>query len=154
MKSEALGSTAESHLTTLCPYLFFIWWTTTPNLIHLSDVHNHYSDEAHDTIMPSKKKANAVLASLAINAEDTKPHSCADFRRNWTPTEFCKLSLTSEQPFFWDYLLASIRFSSYKWMADTILPLNTPQFTRQCPCCMTSAPTSRSLERHVKCSIR
>ena len=42
--------------------------------------------------MPSKKKANAVLTSSAANAEDTKPHSCADFRRKWTPTEFCKLS--------------------------------------------------------------
>ena len=40
-----------------------------------------------------KKKANAVLTSLAVNAEDTKPHSCADFRRKWTPTEFCKMSL-------------------------------------------------------------
>ena len=41
--------------------------------------------------MPQNKKAQGGLTSSAMKAEDNNPQSCADFRRKWTPTEFCKL---------------------------------------------------------------
>lgn len=44
--------------------------------------------------MPTKKKAQEVSTSLAAKAEDINPHSYADFRRKWTPTEFCNLPLS------------------------------------------------------------
>lgn len=52
------------------------------------------------------KKAQGGLSSSAVIVEDTKLHSCADFRRQWTPTEFCKLPL-SERTAILQGLLAS-----------------------------------------------
>ena len=46
---------------------------------------------SHDTIMPPKE-AQLSLTSSTVQGDDTKLQSCADFRRKWTPTEFCKLS--------------------------------------------------------------
>lgn len=63
----------------------------TSNLRHMSLANNHNSGEPHDTIMPPKKKAQWVLTISDLKAQDIKPHSCADFRRKWTPTQFCKL---------------------------------------------------------------
>ena len=43
--------------------------------------------------MPSKK-AQGVSTSLTVKTEDINTHSYADFRRKWTPTEFCNLPLS------------------------------------------------------------
>lgn len=50
--------------------------------------------ELRRTTMPPRKKAWESFASSAVEAEDISPRSCADFRRKWTPTEFCNLSLS------------------------------------------------------------
>lgn len=62
-----------------------------PRVSDASLVNNHDLDESHDIIMPQNKKAQGGLTSSAMKAEDNNPQSCADFRRKWTPTEFCKL---------------------------------------------------------------
>ena len=52
------------------------------------------------------KMARMSLTSSIVQADDTKLQSCADFRRKWTPTEFCKLS-KSERTTILRGLLAS-----------------------------------------------
>lgn len=56
-------------------------------------VNKQDSDEPHDIIMPPKK-AQWGLTSSTVKAEDINPQSCANFRRKWTPTEFCNLPLS------------------------------------------------------------
>lgn len=46
---------------------------------------------SHDTIM-TPEEARMSLTSSIVQGDDTKLQSCADFRRKWTLTEFCKLS--------------------------------------------------------------
>ena len=52
------------------------------------------------------RMARMNLTNLIVQGDDTKLQSCADFRRKWTPTEFCKL-LKSERTNVLRKLLAS-----------------------------------------------
>ena len=65
--------------------------TSDPHLRPTSCVENHDPIISHNTIEPLKM-ARMSLTSPIVQADDTKLQSCADFRRRWTPTEFCKLS--------------------------------------------------------------
>ena len=56
-------------------------------------VNIHILYKPRRTTMPPRRKTWESFLSSAVEA-DTSPHSCADFRRKWTPTEFCNLPLS------------------------------------------------------------
>lgn len=49
------------------------------------------------------------LNSFVVQADNTKSQSCADFRRRWTPTEFCRLSLPERRTILLGLLASSDR---------------------------------------------
>ena len=53
------------------------------------------------------KMARMSLTSSIVQADDTKLQSCADFRREWTPTEFCKLSKSERTTILLGLLVSS-----------------------------------------------
>lgn len=63
--------------------------------------------EPHDTIMPPKKKAPRVWTASAVKAEDITPHTCAEFRLKWTPTQFCRLSSSERKAILLGLLTSS-----------------------------------------------
>ena len=54
-----------------------------------------------------REKARMSLTSSFVQADNTRPQSCADFRRKWTPTEFCKLSLPERRAILLGLLASS-----------------------------------------------
>lgn len=54
-----------------------------------------------------RKKARTSLNSVLVQTDNTKPQSCAGFRRKWTPTQFCRLSLPERRTILLGLLASS-----------------------------------------------
>lgn len=117
-----------------CPQHISIQKATALSLRHLPAVNIHVSNKTRNTTMPPRKMAQESLISSAVKAEDISPHSCADFRCKWTPTEFCNLPLsertvillgllTSSDPIFIVQVDGGYKFATENTLIHDAMPL-------------------------------